>query len=31
MLINRQMEYLAQPVQPSGVSDFAGLKDVERP
>jgi hypothetical protein len=31
MLIDRQKQYLAQPVQPSGVSDFAGLKDVERP
>jgi hypothetical protein len=31
MLINRQMQYLAQPVQPSGASDFAGLKEIERP
>ena len=31
MVINQQTQYLAQPVQPSGVSDFAGLKEVGRP
>jgi hypothetical protein len=31
MVINRQTQYLAQPVAPSGASDFAGLKEVERP
>jgi hypothetical protein len=30
MIVNSQT-YLAQPVQPNGVSDFAGLKEVERP
>ncbi len=29
MSINTQR--LAQPVRPNGVSDFAGLKEVERP
>jgi len=31
MSINQKAQYLAQLVQASGVSDFAGLKDVERP
>ena len=31
MSINQRSQYLAQLVQPNGVSDFAGLKDVERP
>jgi hypothetical protein len=31
MLINQKIQYLAQPVRPSGVSDFAGLKEIERP
>ncbi len=30
MLINPKTRSLAQLVQPNGVSDFAGLKDVER-
>ena len=29
MIINSQ--HLAQPVQPYGMSDFAGLKEPERP
>ena len=31
MIVNPQTQYLAQPVQPNGVSDFVGLKEVERP
>jgi hypothetical protein len=31
MSINQRFQHLAQPVQPNGVSDFAGLKEVERP
>jgi hypothetical protein len=31
MIVNSQTQRLAQPVQPSGVSDFVGLKEVERP
>jgi hypothetical protein len=31
MLITRQNQFVAQPVQPSGVSDFAGLMEVKRP
>jgi hypothetical protein len=31
MSINPQVYYLAQTVQPAGISDFVGLKDVERP
>jgi hypothetical protein len=31
MSINPQVYHLAQTVQPTGVSDFVGLKDVERP
>jgi hypothetical protein len=30
MSVNSQT-HLAQPVQPNGVSDFVGLKEVERP
>jgi hypothetical protein len=30
MIVNSQT-HLAQPVQPNGVSDFVGLKEVERP
>jgi hypothetical protein len=30
MIVNAQT-HLAQPVQPNGVSDFAGLKEVGRP
>jgi hypothetical protein len=28
---NPQVNYLAQTVRPTGISDFVGLKDVERP
>jgi hypothetical protein len=31
MSINPQVYRLAQTVRPTGVSDFVGLKDVERP
>jgi hypothetical protein len=31
MSINQQVYRLAQTVQPTGISDFVGLKDVERP
>jgi hypothetical protein len=31
MSINPQTYRLAQRVQPTGVSDFVGLKEVERP
>jgi hypothetical protein len=31
MIANRQTQHLAQPVQPHGMSDFAGLKELERP
>ena len=31
MTVNPQTQHLAQPVQPRGVSDFAGLKEAERP
>jgi hypothetical protein len=30
MLINPQTRLFAQPVRPTGVSDFVSLKDVER-
>ncbi len=30
MIVNSRT-HLAQPVQPNGVSDFAGLKEVGRP
>ena len=31
MSINPQTQYLAQQVQPTGVSDFVSLKEVGRP
>jgi hypothetical protein len=31
MSMNPKTLSLAQPVQPKGVSDFSGLKEVERP
>lgn len=31
MAVNPQTRYLAPEVQPTGVSDFAGLKEVGRP
>ncbi len=31
MIVNPQTQHLAQPVQPNGMSGFAGLKEIERP
>ncbi len=31
MLIDSRNQHLAPQVQPTGVSDFVGLKEVERP
>jgi hypothetical protein len=31
MVNDSHVNYLAQTVQPTGTSDFVGLKDVERP